>query len=133
MHRQPETAAALRIIADLEPAAAGFRIGAMRAVDAAAQHQDVVEQAEIGKHRQPGRLQDQSGPDWLWRVEAFEDGDPVPGTLQIECRGQSGRAGPAIAMSRKMPIARRIFSPKPDNPSAVSPIKPSHLALPLRH
>jgi hypothetical protein len=93
VHRQPETTAALRIVADVEHGAAGFRIGAMQTVDAAAQRQDVVEQTEIGKHRQPGRLQDQPGPDRLWLVEALEDGDPMPCALQIECRGQSGRAG----------------------------------------
>lgn len=93
MYRQPETAATPGIVADVEHCAAGLGICTMQAVYAAAQRQNVFEQAEIGKHRQPGRLQDQPGPDRFWLVEALEDRDPVSGALEIERGGKSSRPG----------------------------------------
>ena len=93
MHSQAETAAALGVIADIEHGAAGRGIGAMQPIDAAAQRQYVVEQAEIGQHRQPGRLQDQPGADRLRLLEALEHGDPMPGTPEIERHRQPRRTG----------------------------------------
>lgn len=118
MYRQPETAATPGIVADVEHCAAGLGICTMQAVYAAAQRQNVFEQAEIGKHRQPGRLQDQPGPDRFWLVEALEDRDPMSGALEIERGGKSSRPGAGNRDVQR--IAHLPAQPRPDNPSALS-------------
>ncbi len=111
MHRQAETAAALRVVADVEHGATGRGIGAMQPVDTGAKRQYVIEQAEIGEHRQAGRLQDQPGADRLRLLEALEDGDPVPGTLEIERHGQPRRTGAC-----NCDIVGNADAPKPNWP-----------------
>ena len=119
MHRQPEAAAALRIVADVEHGAAAARIGAMQTLDAAAQRQDVVEQAEIVEHAS-ARSAAGSAPSRRPRVlEALEDGDAVPGALEIERRGQPRRPG-----AGNRDVERNSHCPPnqwPDNPSATLP------------
>lgn len=92
MHRQPETTAALRIITYVEYRAACHGIGAMQPLDAATQCEDIVEQPEVGKHGQSGRLQDQPGANGLRFVKALEDGNPMSTARQIERGGKSCRA-----------------------------------------
>lgn len=50
--------AALRIISDIKHRAAGAGLSAMQPVDAAAERKNLIEQPEVGKHGQAGRLQD---------------------------------------------------------------------------
>lgn len=83
----------------------------MQPVDPAAQCHDVVEQAEIGKHRQSGRLQDQPGADRLRFLKALEDGDAVPGTSEIERHGQPSRTGAC-----NCDIVGNAVAPKPHWP-----------------